>query len=313
MKRHLPVQLFTIFFVLSIIGTIMHFDMIDRPFFEQQYMLHQKIVEHSAPAPYQYRVLQPFLVDTILHLLSAKYGTNTYSLLFMGSYALIRFYAILITFIAVFLALRMKYAQGTAGFGVTLLAVFIPFTYRYYYYQPTSILEMAFFALGLLMTLKRKAALLLPLVAIGTLNRETMCFIPLIYFMYWLPNLKRMEYVWLGVTSITFILIFMGLRIVWPAAGSLLDIFHYVSVNLTSSRDNLDLLLILSPLFILFFNVKQMSASSLRLALCSFPWLILHFFTSQWYEIRYYMPMLIWLLPGLMNVLVLEEIPIEIL
>jgi hypothetical protein len=48
---------------------------------------------------------------------------------------------------------------------------------------PASVLEMAFFALGLLSALNRKPMALLPLAAVGTLTRETMRFIPFLCFL----------------------------------------------------------------------------------------------------------------------------------
>ncbi len=303
----IPLPLLVLFAVLAVVGTRMHVDWIDTPNVGGQHTIHQQIVTHTAPAPYQYRILQPLFVDTVLKLSSCDYGTWGYFFLFRGAYASVRFFSILITLTAVFLALRMICTRGAAAWGATLLAAILPFTYRYYYYQPTSVLEMAFFALGLLATLKRKPLALLPLVALGTLNRETMCFIPLLYFMYWLPDLKREEYKWLGASAFIYVLIMGGLRVLWPASKSLLDVPYYVSENLTLSRGNLDLLVLLSPFIVLLFRVKRMPASFWRLAVCSIPWLVLHFLTSQWYEIRYYMPMFVWLLPCLAYVLVPED------
>lgn len=142
----------------------------------------------------------------------------------------------------------------------------------------------------------------LPLVAIGTLNRETMCFIPFTYFLYWLPKLRQKEWVWLGVSAMAWILVFAGLRVLWPADSNLTSISKSLSKNLTLSRGNLDLITILAPSILVLFRARQLPAPYLRLALCSFPWLVLHFFAATWYEIRYYMPVLIWLLPGLVFV-----------
>jgi len=287
------------FAILSMVATLMHIDLIDKREYRGQRSLHGSIVTHSAPAPYQYRILQPALVEVVLRASRAKRHTTIYELLFLGSYAAIRFFAILTTFVAVFFSLRVTWTVGIALFATTALAAFIPFTYRYYYYQPTSIVEMAFFGLGLLAISTRTPSALVPLVAIGTLNRETMCFIPFTYFLYWLPKLRRKEWVWLGVSAMAWIVVFVGLRVLWPADSSLTSISKSLSKNLTLSRGNLDLIIILAPAILVLFRAKQLPAPYLRLALCSFPWLLLHFFTATWYEIRYYMPVLIWLLPGL--------------
>ncbi|NCB75080.1 MAG: hypothetical protein EOM51_10115 [Clostridia bacterium] len=288
------------FGLLSMIGMLMHINLIDSPNYTNQQELHYQIVTHSADAPYQYRILQPIIVDTLLKFSGAETTGSVYKFVFLGGYAAIRFLAIFTTFVAVFFSLRLTWAIETSVFATTALAAFIPYTYRYYYYQPTSVLEMAFFGLGLLAILTRTPWALLPIVAIGTFNRETMCFIPFAYFVFWLPKLRVKEWVWLVVSAVAWVLVFWGLRMLWPATKSLLDISHYISSNLRLTRGSLDVLVILSPAIIIVFNAKKIPAQYLRLALCSVPWVVLHFCTALWYEIRYYMPVLIWFLPGIL-------------
>jgi len=259
------------FAILSVVGTLIHIDLIDKPNYTKQYELHYEIVTHSAPAPYQYRILQPALVETVLDASRAEFATRTFKLLFLGSYAGIRFLSILTTLAAGFLSLRLICSEATAVLVTTALAAFLPFTYRYYYYQPTSVMEMAFFGLGLLAVLTRTPSALLPLVAVGTLNRETMCFIPFVYFLYWLPKLRRMEWVWLIMSAIAWISVFGGLRMLWPATGNLLDVSKAISTNLTLSRGSLDVLVILSPLILIVFKARRIPQPYLRVALCSVP------------------------------------------
>jgi hypothetical protein len=301
-RKDILLPALTWFAILSAVGTLMHIDLIDRRYYPDQQELHSAIVNHSASAPYQYRVLQPALVELLLKASGTEAKTTTYRRFFMGGYAGIRFLAIFTTLSAVFFSLRLTWAEGTAALATTALAAFLPFTYRYYYYQPTSVLEMAFFGMGLLAVRTRTPSALLPLVAVGTLNRETMCFIPFVYFLYWLPKLRQTDWFWLGTSAMAWLLVFAGLRMLWPATHNLLNISRNLSSNLRLSRGNLDLLVILAPSILLLFRVRQLPAPYLRLALCSLPWLLLHFFTSNWYEIRYYMPVLIWLLPGLVFV-----------
>ena len=60
-------------------------------------------------------------------------------------------------------------------------------------------------------------------------------------------------------------------------------------------------MLMLSPVILFLLGARRMPAANWRLALCSLPWLGLHLFASIWYEVRYYMPVLIWLMPGLVH------------
>jgi hypothetical protein len=287
------------FAILSVAGTLMHIDLIDAPKYSDQRELHHQIVTHTAPAPYQYRILQPVLVQAAVGATRAEVDTRTYKLAFMGSYAGIRFLAILTTLVAVFLALRQIAGAQMAMLGATALAALLPFTYRYYYYQPTSVVEMAFIALGLLAIVKRMPSALLPLVAIGTLNRETMCFVPFAYLLYWWPKLTRHEWGWLAVSALAWASAFVGLRMVWPATADLLDVSRYISRNLQLSRGSFDILVMFSPVILVLLNWKRIPPRYLRLASCCAPWLVLHFTSSRWHEIRYYMPVLIWILPAL--------------
>jgi hypothetical protein len=295
------------FAVLSIIGTLIHVDTIDLPHASEQHKLHRAIVTHSAPAPYQYRILQPALVQLALDVSGAKTDSTTYSAVFLAGYAAIRCLSIFATLTAVFLALRLLWPDTMALLGSTILAAFLPFTYRFYFFQPTSILETALFGCALLAVLSRKPAAFLPLVLIGTFNRETACFIPLLYFLYWLPDLTRREWSWLICSWVAWGLIFVGLRMLWPTTVDFLSVAWCISVNMPMSMKSLGgdiyLAVMLSPYLFFLIWRRQASARYRRLALCSVPWLALHFLASRWWEIRFYMPMLIWLLPGLMSIL----------
>jgi len=97
--------------------------------------------------------------------------------------------------------------------------------------------------------------------------------------------------------------IFGGVRLLRPASSNLFDLHKYLAANLSPSRENLDLLVMLSSAVLLLIGRRRVPAPEARLALCAIPWLLLHFFSSRWYEIRYYMPVLIWLLPGVLCVL----------
>jgi len=211
--------------------------------------------------------------------------------------------SILAALLALYFALSPAWGGRTATLAATALAAFLPFTYRYYYYQPSSVLEMACVALGLLALFRRGAWALLPLALLGGLNSETMIFLPLAYLLFWLPELRRREWAWLAAAALAWLAVFAGLRLLWPVDAELLDIGRYVRQNLTWSRGTLDLAVILSPLLLVAFRMRRIPEPFLRLVLISLPWLLLHFLGSEWREIRYYLPLLIWLLPALLAAL----------
>ena len=69
------------------------------------------------------------------------------------------------------------------------MAAVIPMTYYRYFYQPTSVLDLAFFALGLGWVVGGKHWRLVPLVALATANRNTSAFIAAVYAVYRLDDL----------------------------------------------------------------------------------------------------------------------------
>lgn len=296
-----------VFIILSLITTIMHVDIIDLRYYDEQRALHEDILTHSAPAPYQYRILQPILVDSAVKIFT-KFSENTKieKYVFIGGYAAIRLIAILATLIAIFVTVNLFSSSISSMFAVVMVASFLPYTYRYYYYQPTSILEASFFAIAFLATAYRKFSILPILTLLGTLNRETAIFIPFAYFLYWLPNLQKSEWFSLFFSGGAWAAVFLGLRFLWPASVDLLDISYYIQQNITQVKGNIDVIVILSPLILLLFH-RSSNSGLIRLYLCIFTWIILHFFVSQWWEIRYYVPVIIWAMPSIVEMLFRDE------
>jgi len=125
-----------------------------------------------------------------------------------------------------------------------------------------------------------------------------MVFIPLVYFLYWMPDLKRIEWAHMGAAVLCWAAVFFGLRLLWPASAGLLDIRQYVLANTQVMRQQIDVALIFAP-FLAVFLGKALPTRFFRLALFFLPWTALHFFTSQWWEVRYYLPALVCALPAL--------------
>lgn len=102
------------------VGTLLHVDRIDRRNYGEQDQLHREIVWHSAPAPYQYRLLQPWLVQALRKVTRAEPQSDLYRLVFLWGYGTLRFLAILTTLVAVFASLRRTWPDETAVFGPPL-------------------------------------------------------------------------------------------------------------------------------------------------------------------------------------------------
>ena len=284
-----------ILLVLSAILTKMHFDIIDTNYVSDQIKLHTQIIEHTAPSPYQYRILQPTIVNFLLKLVPERYFNFT----FLASYAFFRFASLLACFLFLFLSLRDCFSRWASLFGVVFLAAFIPFTYRGYYFQPTSIFEYCVFSMGLLATVKKKILWLYPIVLFGTLNRETTVFIPLVYFLWRFPMLRKSDYFNLAAIFSLWVLVFVGLRLLWPAPSGLLDVGRYVRLNMSSS-DSWDVFLILIVCLLPVATWRSQPKEYRRLLFFNVAWIPLHFLASQWWEIRYFIPSILVSLPGIL-------------
>jgi hypothetical protein len=289
---------FVVFVVLVLAAAFskMQIDVIDRAYLFDEIVLHGQVVRHVAPAPYQYRVLQPLVVDTIIKDIPKHWYRKS----FVFFYSLIRFGSLSTALICLFFMLRRNFPHWTAFGGTLLLSAFIPITFHNYYFQPSTIVEYAVFAIALLATVEKKLLWLYPLMLIGTLNRETTLFVPFVYILWHFPSLTKSDYAKLLPLFVVWAVIFVGLRLLIPATSSLLDIRQYVWLNLTSLYEDLDIVPFLAICLVPLIRLRGMPGEYKRLMLFNAVWFPMHFFLSQWWEVRYYVPCVMMALPALL-------------
>jgi hypothetical protein len=276
--------------------TWIHLFDIDWPNTTKQLELHSQILQHTSTSPYQYRILQPWLVSGLvsLNLLPTKYE-------FLIGYAGIRFACIFITLLATWYFSRRYMHKNIALAGSLILAAIIPYTYAHYFYQPTSILELAAFALGFVLIVKDKWQWLAVLIFFSTFNRETMVFLAAYYVLFhWktdktgLSQLLARSFVLL----LAWLMPFWGLRLLWPASETVGSIIDYIRYNITTKFLAIEVGLIVLPfLMIAVVYPKSKPKEMLRCMLLVPAWLVICFLFSQMNETRYYLPMLIPAIP----------------
>jgi hypothetical protein len=136
----------------------------------------------QAGAPNQYRMLTPWLAEALRSLIPNRD--------LLGAYFLIRALA---TWLALWLLdryLRTWFAASAAVGGALLLAALIPLTY-YRVVQESDPVNLAVVVAGFLAVSRRPQAgesdrawlWLIPLMLVGTLNRETTAMLPAVYFL----------------------------------------------------------------------------------------------------------------------------------
>ncbi|MBN2301803.1 MAG: hypothetical protein JXN60_04735 [Lentisphaerae bacterium] len=150
----------------------------------------QQICEGSAPTPFQYRILVPLLMN------ASDYAVQSVT----GYKPDIKTLALLFTMVATLLYIAGGRMMLFAVFGRTrqidaysfLLCLMLPFAcvlpfQRYYYIS--DIPAIALFCWGIFLIYREKYPAFYLVYAIATLNRETSCFLTIIFLMArWMPG-----------------------------------------------------------------------------------------------------------------------------
>jgi hypothetical protein len=253
--------------------------------------LHQRIIDHTAPSPYAYRVLVPEFVRGVAHglnlVLHNQHKAN------IGAYAAFDFAAIAVSLIAIYLLLRGEFPETTAIVGLVLagLSMMIAFEEN----QPWSFLEPGMFAFGLLWFRQGRYWLILPLIALATLNRETSIFLVLILGLaaYRSANQQR-KLLWVGACLVIWAGVYGAVRALIGTHPHEYSIrvyawanFRPLSLVLTPLRD----FLFLGPFWLVAWRGWRIAPTWLRQAAFAFPvFLVVAAPWSLWWEVRLWTP-----------------------
>jgi hypothetical protein len=286
--RKLPA--FFLFAALAIMLTYIHQISIDILRYDDQIQLHNQIVRHIAQSPYQYRILQPYLVSLVTRIPKLPLRQT-----FLWSYGVIRFISFFVTFIAVWYFSKRYVSAIAALAGSLIMAAVIPFTYFHYFFQPTSVVELAGFAIGFVLIERGRWDWLAFLIAVSTFNRETMIFLAGYYALFHLrdrsiPRLVRES----AFLALAWAIPFFGLRLMWPARESAVTITQCIHYNITKESVPIEVGIMVAPFVILALINARSKPPELVRCLCLVPvWLVLCFLFSQMNEVRYFLPMLV--------------------
>jgi hypothetical protein len=139
---------------------------------------HEQVLERRGEAPWTYRVLVPWAAE-VTSAIPAAAGfpeRRALELSYLG-------WQLAFTW-GLFVAFHRYLGHWIAApwplLGTLLLAALHGPSYVHYWFQPDSPLDLLLWAVGLLLALRGRWLALLPLVALGALNRETIVFLPLL-------------------------------------------------------------------------------------------------------------------------------------
>jgi hypothetical protein len=147
-----------------------------------------------AGSPYRYRVLVPTLLE---------FGTRAFGFLgprqraFQAASLVYECLGMTLQLGAMYALLRQFFTPILSLIGVTFTAGMTVLTLAYFTYQPWSILEVAFFALGFLLAYRGQWVWLTLVVVLASLNRETGVFLPVAVFLASLRDVQP-----LGVAAV---------------------------------------------------------------------------------------------------------------
>jgi hypothetical protein len=168
---------------------------------------------------YSARILMPALMATAVEVTGMTWPQ---------AFSLIRLLSILCAYYIFYIYLKRYFSDFEALLGLLFLSATIPLTFNNWMEIPTDFPEIIIFSLGMMCILEGWRWLLCLVILIGTFNRETTCFLPLILlFVEWpkrlsLPFLFRIAtagFSWL--IPLVFLRWWMGMGEQWVYGDSL--------------------------------------------------------------------------------------------
>jgi len=272
-----------IYLAVAFSTTICHDWFIDWRLQEIRKTLHEQVINHQAPAPIQYRILIHYLAEFLIKL----------GIPFRESYLFIR---VLFTFLSAYLFhnfLSIWFNPIISICGVLYLLAVLPLTYIRYYMQPMDLPNLFFFLCGYLVISKRKDFLLLPVIIVGMLNRETTILLVLVYLFFRWDELKLSKlFLRTGIMFISGMAIYIGLRYIFSIRSYYSDLY-YLDFNLTDIRTYFYALCLFGPFAFLSFYKFNEKPKFLRRAILMIPFfVIIHYTMTIMIEPRLWLPIL---------------------
>ncbi len=141
---------------------------------------HADMVLGEAPAPNQYRPLTPWLAEGLARGLAQWVSHPPFALFY--AYLLLRGLVTGIALLCFDRYLRVWFSGAAAAAGALCVAAILPFTYQRVV-QESDPINLLVFVLAFWAIARKRDMALIPLVAVGTLNRETTAMIPAVYLL----------------------------------------------------------------------------------------------------------------------------------
>lgn len=243
---------------------------------------HAQMVLGYAPAPNQYRPLTPFVAEWLRPLMprhSVYEAYFTLRALVTGG-----------TLLCFDRYLRTWFSNAAAAAGALCLAAIIPFTY-YAVIQESDPINLLVFVAAFWALAHKRDRLLLPLVLVGTVNRETTALIPVVYLAArWRRALAWRALLRAALLGAAWILVYGAILAAYGRRGYITDEVK-LSQNLASWGPTILVILMFGVMWILPFVAARRSPRLLRRALWLLPpYVLLHYVVALVQEVRLFLP-----------------------
>lgn len=262
---------------------------------------HAEMVGGSAPAPNQYRPLTPWLAHILLFLmpggglmagyLEKLYGVPAQLMGIVAAYLTLRALTTSLALIAFDRYLRTWFTPAAAAAGSLCLAAIIPFTYMRVV-QESDPINLLVFILAFWALAKERDTLLIPLVVVGTLNRETAALIPALYFVARLGQRPLREVLArTAAMSVAWAAVYLPVVFLLYGRREYYCDVVMLSSNLSSWVPTARLFILFGAMWIFAFMGARRGPLMLRRALWLLPpYLILHYIVALVFEVRLFLP-----------------------
>jgi hypothetical protein len=244
---------------------------------------HREMVGGTAPAPNQYRPLTPWLAEGLLRLLPGLEIRHIY----IGIRAVV-------TGVTLYLFdryLRVWFTSGAAAAGALCLGAILPFTYLYVV-QESDPINLLVFVLAFWALAVERDLLLIPLVLIGTLNREATAMIPAAYLLTRSGRKPPLEVAWrTAAIAAAWAAVYGTLLMTYGVRGYYCEPVM-LGLNLGSWTPTLRVLLVFGAMWALAVVGARTGPLVLRRTLWLLPpYLILHYVVALMVEVRLLLPL----------------------
>jgi hypothetical protein len=286
-----PASLIALCAAIAAASGLLHAMLVDGPAHDGQVDAHLLLITGRGPYPDQYRILSFLLAEGLMRL----------GVPFSLSYQLPRF-----VFTAASLYVFHEYLRGfvrpsLALLGLFMLAAALPLTFLFYSMQPSDPLNMLVFFLGFWALARYRDEWLVPLTAVGVLNRETALLLPLLQALVrvrrapparWLPSFC--------LASLAGVAGYAGLRVVFGLRPAYAPVFPpvYWRANAIDRATWIQLAGFFNLTLWMGWRAWRVQPEFLRRAVWLVPlFLVIHFSVGNVREVRYFLPLLPVLVP----------------